>query len=179
MEEAAVPPRPRRRLLAKFTGASLVGFVFSALTMHLGLEAGLRGWVARLLGMLVAMNLTFLLNGRFTFNALTRERFLPLWGAYVANSAMGNACNYLVFLTLRSTHRPLISNVDVAFLAGAMTAWGINFLGARFLVFGAFGRRLAARLKRLVSWSSGARPYRSRPARPAAPAPAERGSSHP
>jgi putative flippase GtrA len=175
-EEPPVPPRRRGGLLAKFTGASLVGFVFSMATMHLGLAAGLRGWAARLIALLVAMHVTFFLNGRFTFNALTRERFLPLWAAYVANSAVGNSCNYLVFLGLRSTHRPVISNADVAFVAGAMTAWGLNFLGARFLVFGAFGQRLAARAKRaLVSW----RVLPSRPSRRPGPAQAARGSSRP
>ncbi|HEX3701419.1 MAG TPA: GtrA family protein [Phenylobacterium sp.] len=178
MEEAAVPPRPRRRLLAKFTGAALVGFAFSALTLHLGLHAGLRGWAARLIALLVAMHVTFFINGRFTFKALTRDRFLPLWGAYVANSSVGNCCNYLVFLALRSTHRPVISNTDVAFLAGAVTAWAINFLGARFLVFGAPGRRLAAGFKRMaVSRLSDFRPSRPRPSHPDAPAPAEHGSS--
>ena len=176
MEEAAVPPRPRRRLLAKFTGAALVGFAFSAVALHLGLQAGLRGWAARLIALLLAMHVTFLINGRFTFNALTRARFLPLWGAYVANSAFGNACNYLVFLTLRSTHRPFVSNPDVAFVAGAMTAWGINYLGARYVVFGAAGRRLAARVKEVVLSRSGPRSSRP-PARPRGPAPAEHGSS--
>jgi putative flippase GtrA len=183
MEEPALPQPRLRRLLAKFTGASLIGFVFSAATMHLGLEAGLRGWAARLIALLVAMHVTFLINGRFTFKALTRERFLPLWAAYVANSAFGNSCNYLVFLTLRSTHRPFVSNADVAFVAGAMTAWALNFLGARFVVFGELGPRLAARLKRMVlSRPSGPRPSRPRssrpgPSRPSAPAPAEHGSS--
>jgi putative flippase GtrA len=181
MEDAAVPPRPRRRLLAKFTGAALVAFACSALTLHLGLHAGLRGWAARLIALLVAMHVTFLINGRFTFNALTRERFLPLWGAYVLNSSFGNCCNYLVFLTLRSTHRPVISNTDVAFLAGAVTAWGINFLGARYLVFGAPGRRLAAAFKRMAKRMAVSRPFRRgrspRPSHPPAPAPAEHGSS--
>jgi putative flippase GtrA len=173
MEEAAVPPRPRRRLLAKFTGAALIGFVFSAVTLHLGLHAGLRGWEARLISLLVAMHVTFLINGRFTFNGLSRQRFLPLWGAYVANSAIGNSCNYLVFLTLRSLHRPVISNTDVAFLAGAVTAWAINFLGARYVVFGGAARRALAWLKRAVV----SRPSRRHPSRPRDPAPAEPGSS--
>jgi hypothetical protein len=67
----------------------------------------------------------------------------------------------------------VISNTDVAFLAGSVTAWAINFLGARFLVFGGLGRRLAARVKRLAF----SRPSRSEPSHPRAPAPAEPGSS--
>jgi putative flippase GtrA len=168
MQEAAVPARRRRRLLAKFTGASLIGFVFSAATLHLGLAAGLHPWTARLIALLVAMHVTFFINGRFVFRALTRERLLSLWAAYVANSAVGNACNYCVFVALVSAHRPVISHPDVAFVAGAMTAWALNFLGARFVVFGEAGRRLAARSKRMLA---------SRFSHPDAPARAEHGSS--
>lgn len=177
MEESALPQRRLARLLAKFSGASLIGFVFSVATMHFGLAMGLRGWAARLIALLVAMHITFFLNGRFTFKALTRERFWPLWAAYVANSAVGNSCNYLVFLTLRSTHRPVVSNADVAFVAGAVTAWGINFAGARYLVFGAAGRRIAARIRRVFRGVFRRRAGWSRPEAPRAPAPAARGSS--
>lgn len=168
MEELAVPaPRPRR-LLPRFTGVALIGFAVSAVILHLGLVAGLRPWVARLVALLCAMNVTFLINGRFVFRTLTRQRFLPQWIAYLANSAFGNACNYWVFVTLESTHRPVIGNPYVALLAGSITAWGINFTGARFLVFGAGARRLAARWTRV---------FLSPRSRPHAPEPAEPGSS--
>ena len=168
MQEPAVAPRPLRRLLAMFTGASLVGFVFSAATMHAGLAVGVAPWAARLAGMFVAMNVSFLINGRFTFQALTRDTCVRLWWAFMANSAFGNACNYGVFVLMTSSHRPVISHPDVAFVAGAVTAWTINFLGARFLVFGGVGRRLAAEVRRRVS---------IRRPRPGVPAPAEHGSS--
>jgi putative flippase GtrA len=168
MEASPVSPPRRRRLLAKFTGASLVGFVFSAITLHLGLRYGLHPWVARLIAMLVAMHVTFFINGRYVFGALTRERFLGLWAAYVANSACGNACNFGVFVAVQSTDWQIPAKPYVAFVAGAMTAWAINFLGARFIVFGELGRRLVTQVKqRCVSL----------PARRAAPAPAERGWS--
>ena len=167
MDTPPVSPPRRRGLLAKFTGASLIGFVFSAATLHFGLVAGLPGWAARLMALLVAMHVTFFINGRFVFRALTRERFLGLWAAYVANSAVGNSCNFLIFMGLRSMHRPVISNAYVAFLAGAVAAWAINFLGARFVVFGNLGRRLTARARAAFSRSSS----------PGDPAPAEPGSS--
>ena len=170
-EEAPVPPRRLSRLLARFTGASLVGFVVSFATMHLFLAAGLAGWAARLIALLAAMHVTFFLNGRFTFNALSRARFLPLWAAYVANSAVGNSFNYAVFLGLRAAHRPVISHADVAFVAGAVTAWAINFVGARFLVFGSLGQRIAARARALFVSPT------ARRSPPPAPAPAARGSS--
>ena len=143
--------RPRR-LLAKFTGVALIGFGLSALVLHFGIEAGLRPWAARLIALVCAMNLTFLINGRVVFATLTRKRFFAQWGGYLANSAFGNSCNYWVFVTLESLHRPVISDPYVALLAGSVTAWAINFMGARFLVFGDHGRRFAKRCReKLVS----------------------------
>ena len=164
MEQLAVPAPRRRRLLAKFTAVALIGFVVSAVILHLGLEAGLRPWAARLIALLFARHVTFLINGRFVFRVLTRERFLAQWAAYVANSAVGNFCNYWVFVTLESTHRPILGNPYVALFAGSITAWAINFTGARFVVFGGAARRMVSRVL-------------SRPSRPPAPAPAEPGSS--
>jgi putative flippase GtrA len=138
-------------LLAKFAGVALIGFAISAVALHLGLEAGLRPWSARLIALLAAMHVTFLINGRLVFRSLTRERFLGQWAAYVANSTLGNLCNYFTFVTLESTHRPVIGDPYVALFAGSITAWAINFTGARFVVFGDAGRRLAARLKRRFS----------------------------
>jgi putative flippase GtrA len=166
-EARAAPPSPRRRLLGKFTSVALIGFLVSAVILHLGLEAGWRPWTARLAALLCAMNVTFLINGLFVFRALTRRRFLRQWGAYAANSAVGNICNYAVFVILESTHWPVISHPYAALAAGSIVAWAINFTGARFIVFGAVGRRLADRCRRLFS---------PRP-RPVAPAPVEPGSS--
>ena len=168
MDNLAVPARRRRRLLAKFTGAALVGFVVSALILHLGLEAGLRPWASRLIALACAMNITFLINGRYVFRALDRRRLPGQWAGYMANSAFGNVCNYWVFVTLESTHRPVIGDPYVALLAGSVTAWAINFTGVRFVVFGDGARRLARRwVQRLFSPR----------ARPDAQAPGERGSS--
>ena len=159
--------RPRR-LLVKFTDVALIGFGLSAVVLHFGIAAGLRPWAARLIALVCAMNLTFLINGRLVFATLTRKRFFAQWGAYLTNSAFGNTCNYWVFVTLESLQRPVISNPYVALLAGSVTAWAINIMGARFLVFGDHGRRLAARCReRLVSPRS----------RPRAPASVEPGSS--
>jgi putative flippase GtrA len=164
------PPvrRQRRRLLLKFTLVALVGFGVSALVLHLAMDAGVRPWLARVIALVAAMNVTFLINGRFVFGALSRGRVLAQWGAYVTNSAFGNTCNCLVFVALQSSHRPVIGDPYVALLAGSATAWAINFLGARFLVFGAAGRRLAGRCAKL---------FANPPSRPRAQASAEPGSS--
>ena len=161
-------PRQENRLLAKFTGVALIGLAVSALLLHLGLEAGLRPWSARLIALMCAMNVTFLINGRFVFRALTRRRFLAQWAAYMVNSAFGNFCNYWIFVTLESTHLPVIGNPYIALFAGSMAAWVINFTGARFLVFGGVARKIALHCAGV---------FVSPRARRAAPAPAEPGSS--
>jgi putative flippase GtrA len=169
MEDPAASARAPRRLLLKFSVTALAGFAVSAVVLHLGLQAGLRPWTARLVALACAMNLTFVINGRFVFRTLTRRTFAPQWCAYAANSAVGNFCNYSVFVALESTHRPVIGNPYVALLAGSITAWAINFTGARLLVFGHAGRRFLARCaERFVS--------RPRPVR-LDPEPAERESS--
>ena len=92
MDEPAAPAPRRRRLLAKFTGVALIGFAVSAAVLHLGMEAGLRPWAARLAALAVAMNVTFLVNSRFVFEAPAGRSFLACWAAYLANSAFGNTC---------------------------------------------------------------------------------------
>jgi putative flippase GtrA len=150
MDHPALSEPRRRRLLIKFTGVALFGFAVSALILHFALEAGLRPWTGRLIALLVAMHVTFLINGRFVFHAITRQRFLAQWAAYVVNSAVGNTCNYWLFVTLESTHRPILGNPYVALLAGSVAAWAINFTGARLVVFGGAAQALKARLRRFL-----------------------------
>ena len=178
MKDPEIPipsPPKRRRLLVKFSGVALIGFAVSALVLKLGLEWGLRPWSARLIALACAMNVTFLINGRFVFKVLTRRTFMAQWLAYCANSAFGNFCNYWIFVTLESTHRPVIGDPYLALLAGSVTAWAINFIGARFVVFGAVGHRLVGRWKALRRRGVRLSPPSPRPA----PARAEPGSSPP
>jgi len=146
------------------------------------MEAGLRPWAARLVALAVAMNVTFLINGTLVFKTLTRRRFLAQWAAYVTNSAIGNFCNYWTFVTLESTHRPVIGNPYLALFAGSAVAWAINYTGARLLVFGSAGKRSAARCRQRFAERSSrtsSRPSSSQPtrSRPSGPASAEPGSS--
>jgi putative flippase GtrA len=162
-----VPPRKRRRLLIKFSGVALIGFAVSAAVLKLGLEGGLRPWSARLIALLCAMHVTFLINGRFVFKAFRRELFLRQWATYVANSAVGNLCNYWIFVSLESTHRPVIGDPYIALFIGSLAAWAINFTGARFLVFGNHARLMANRIIRRVRGGPGpAGPGSSRPSPP-------------
>ena len=147
-EELGAPPPRKRGLLVKFSGVALIGFAVSALVLHFAMETGLRPWAARLIALACAMNVTFLINGKFVFKALTREKFFKQWAAYTLNSSLGNFCNYCTFVALEASHWPVLGNPYVALLAGSVVAWAINFAGARLLVFGSLGRRIVERCKR-------------------------------
>ena len=53
----------------------------------------------------------------------------------MATNALGNLCNYLVFTTLLSLHRPVLSHHVVAVSAGAFIAWLVNYAFTRLVVF--------------------------------------------
>jgi putative flippase GtrA len=90
---------------------------------------------ARLISLACAMNVTFVLNGIHVFRQLDGRHLPRQWASYMATNAFGNFCNYWIFLTLVSTHWPVVSNHLVALCVGAFTAWVTNFLCTRFLVF--------------------------------------------
>ena len=140
----------------KFTFVSGVGFAVDAFVLHLLMEAGaLPAW-ARVVSLLCAMQVTFLVNGLIVFRCLDLARPWRRWTAYMLAHGIGNFCNYWIFVTLVSLHRWLLSAPLVALAVASLTAWAINYLGARYLVF----RRAREALKRVTPLS--ARPHGGR-----------------
>jgi putative flippase GtrA len=124
-----------RRLALKFAGASLVGFATDAALLHVGLAAGITPAWARVISLLSAMQVTFVINALLVFKGRDRSRPLRQWATYMAAHGFGNLCNYWIFVTLVSTHWPVASAPLFALAVGAVTAWMINYCGARLLVF--------------------------------------------
>ena len=127
---------PHDRLLTlKYSAASICGFVTDLtllkLLTHLGMEAA---W-ARVVSLFCAMQVTFCINGFLVFRCIELKRAHRQWGAYMATNALGNLVNYLVFTTLLSLHRPLLSNHTIAVGVGAFTAWVVNYSFTRLVVF--------------------------------------------
>ncbi len=131
-------------LAIRFAAVSLVGFGVDALVLHLGVGAGLQAAWARLISLICAMQMTFVLNRLLVFHGLQRGKLWRQWVAYMAAGGFGNFCNYWIFVTLVSTHWPVISNHLFALASGSFTAWMINYMGCRFLVFGRVAEVLAA-----------------------------------
>ena len=129
----------------KFALAGLVGFAVDAALLHLGLTLGLSPAGARAISIICAMQVTFLINGLAIFKCLTRGNVARHWVAYMITSGFGNFCSYMIFITLTSLHGSVLSKAWIAFPASTFAAYLINFVGARFLVFGASVRAKLAR----------------------------------
>lgn len=128
---------------AKFVMAGLCGFVIDALVLHLGLNAGLSPAIARAVSILTALQLTFFINGVVIFKCLEMGNCARRWAAYMLTSGFGNACSYVIFVTLSSVHGSPLSKSWIAFPASTFAAYLINVVGARFIVF---GRTVRARM---------------------------------
>ena len=123
------------RLALGFGGVGLIGFCVDALLLRAGLGLGLPAWGARIISLACAMQATFAINGLFVFRCLERGRLLRQWSAYMLSNGFGNFCNYWIFLTMVSLHKPIVSNHYIALAASSACAWAINFVGARFIAF--------------------------------------------
>jgi putative flippase GtrA len=124
------------RYALSFGGVGLVGFCVDASLLHLGLELGLSAWAARIVSLFCAMQATFAINGLHVFRCLDRTKLVRQWIGYMLANGFGNFCNYWIFVTLVSIHRPTVSNHYFALAAGSLSAWMINFMATRLFVFG-------------------------------------------
>lgn len=134
--------RPGRglTLLAKYCGVSLTGFVIDVVVLRVAIHFGMEPAWGRVLSLILAMHVTFVLNGLHVFGGLERRKVVRQWAWYMLSNGFGNVMNYWIFLTLVSTHWPVIANPTFAVGVGSVSAWVFNFTATRLLVF----RRLAA-----------------------------------
>ena len=119
----------------KFTFVSVLGFAVDAAVLHLLMEAGATPAWARVASLLCAMQVTFLINGLVVFRCLDLARPWRQWAGYMLAHGFGNVCNYWIFVTLVSLHRLPWSTPLAALAVASVTAWAINYVAARYLVF--------------------------------------------
>jgi putative flippase GtrA len=124
-----------RKTALKYCAVSLMGFIVDAAILRAGLMFGAPAWV-RIISLICTMQVTFTLNGLVVFRTLTWRTLPRQWSSYMLTNGFGNFCNYWIFVTLVSLHKPFISDPMIALGVGAFAAWMINFLCARFVVFG-------------------------------------------
>ena len=125
--------------LPEFFRFCLVGFAgfctdYGALEalVHLGLPT----LIARVFSMAIALHVTYLLNGLFTFHGhggFTRRS----WGQYLITNLTGALINYLTFLLVLTQVDLSIGSLSrlVAILCGTATSLGFNYWANRRFAF--------------------------------------------
>jgi putative flippase GtrA len=120
----------------KFGAVGCVGFATDVALLEIGLRAGASPLPARVVSLVCAMQVTFLINGLVVFRCLDRGRCLQQWVAYMSSNGLGNVCNYLIFAGLVLGGAPVVSQHYVALVIGSLAAYAINYAGVRLLAFG-------------------------------------------
>jgi putative flippase GtrA len=123
------------RLAARYTGVSLIGFAVDVVVLHVLIGVAVEPAWARVVSLTIAMHVTFVINGRHVFQTLSWRSLPRQWWRYMVSNGLGNLCNYWIFVTMVSTHWPIVSLAIVAVAAGSAAAWAINFIAARHFVF--------------------------------------------
>jgi putative flippase GtrA len=125
------------RLALGYSLVACLGLATDALVLNLAITLGLEPAWARAISLVMAMQVTFWINGVAVFRCLDRQSWAGAWLGYMVTNGIGNFCNYWVFVALISLHHPLWSNRWLDLAAGGMVAWLINYGCIRFLIFGA------------------------------------------
>jgi len=121
----------------KFAAVGGVGFLTDISVLRLGLRVlHLTPFEARAISLACAMQVTFLINGLFVFHCLHWRNCGRQWLAYMGSNGLGNLVNYGVFAGLVASRLPEVSRNGWALVISSTIAYGINFLCARFMVFG-------------------------------------------
>jgi len=127
--------RREARMALKYSAVAMLGFGVDLALLSTGGALGVEPFAARAVSLFAAMQVTFVVNGRLVFRCLSRERCVRQWFRYMGSNAIGNFVNYWVFLTLVSLHMAGFSNHLFALSAGGISAWAINYVSTRWLVF--------------------------------------------
>ena len=125
----------------KFAAVGMLGFATDALVLRAGLALGMEPAWARVISLTCAMHVTFTINGLFVFRCLKRGHLAGPWARYMLSNGFGNLCNYWIFVTLVSSHWPMIAQPLVALAIASATAWVINYAGVRLYAFAEVEKR--------------------------------------
>jgi putative flippase GtrA len=146
VDDESEPQHGRSKWLTlRYCAVSFCGLAVNIALLKLLTGVGLRPAYAQALALLAAVQTTFWLNAMVVFRSMHMRRWFHHWLAYMGAGGLGLICNYLIFTTLLSLHKPIVSNQIVAVCAGGFAAWVVNYTGARLVVFNAkLHRRIGA-----------------------------------
>jgi putative flippase GtrA len=123
------------RIATRFGLVGCLGFLTDITFLRIGLILGLSAVAARLISLMCAMQVTFLVNSLVVFRCLRRETIVRQWLSYMGSSGVGNLINALIFAALVMSRWPGVSRHGTALLIGSLAAYLINYTGCRLIVF--------------------------------------------
>jgi putative flippase GtrA len=121
----------------QFAAVGGIGFLTDISVLRLCLRGlHLTPFEGRAVSLACAMQVTFLINGLVVFRCLTWRSCGRQWLAYMGSNGLGNLINYAVFAGLVASRLPEVSRNGWALVISSLIAYALNFLCARFMVFG-------------------------------------------
>lgn len=123
------------RQVFSFGWIGTLGFVIDA-TVFTVVNLFLQNlYLSRVVSYLAAASSNWILNRKFTFGASDRS-LVHEWSRFLLLQLGGGAVNYGVYAVLISAYAVFRDFPIAAIAAGSIAGMGVNFLTAKFLVFG-------------------------------------------
>lgn len=123
------------RELLRFGIVGVIGMVVDVSVLYLAMASGLGWHTGRICSFLAAVTATWQCNRRYTFTSRREQSLWLEWWRYLAAMSGGGAINFATYslVTVTFPTLPLLPMVAVA--AGSIAGLGVNFIGAKYLVF--------------------------------------------
>lgn len=123
------------RQIISFGGVGTLGFLIDAGVFVVANALLGNLYLARVVSYLAAASSNWALNRRFTFG---KSRLQPVheWGRFIVTQSAGGAVNVGVYAALVSSCAVFTENPVAAIAVGSVAGMGVNFLTAKFFVFG-------------------------------------------
>ncbi len=123
------------RQLISFGGIGTLGFLIDAAVFTVTNLFLQNLYLSRVVSYLAAASSNWFLNRKFTFAASDRPP-VEEWGRFLLLQAAGGAVNYGVYALLVTAYGFFAAHPVAAIAIGSIAGMGVNFLTAKFFVFG-------------------------------------------
>lgn len=124
-----------RREMSRFAVAGVAGLVVDVAVLYLALALGLGFYAGRVVSFPCAVFATWQINRRYTFAPDAGVSLWRQWWLYLMAMLGGGAVNYAAY-SAAIAFGPRTALWPMAAVAiGSIAGMGVNFAGAKFLVF--------------------------------------------
>lgn len=120
--------------MARFALAGVLGLLADVVLLYVTLALGLGLFTGRTISFICAVWVTWQLNRRYTFT--THGSVWRAWWRYLGSMMIGGVINFAAYSAVIFWFRDLPLLPMIAVLAGSLAGMGINFVSAKFFVFG-------------------------------------------